>query len=588
MASLKIYALLLWLLLSCWTCNAEAHTAVVRRIDIQGHQAFSTRAILKRMSSREGQVLSQETLESDIQNVLRWYRDQGYLRVRVYSPQLEFNADSSQVNVTLHLEEGSSIRVGQIAIQGEGGLSQETLRGEMDLHPGAVFQGAFLEADLERILVAYENHGFPYSEIRVAGFEITPEDRLNFQLEVETGPQVRVESVITEGNSITRDYVIRRGLGIKEGDLYQQQAIERGRQRLRRLGFFQEVGEVQIEVGSQPDLAILKVPVVEGRTNIVDGVLGYQPATEARKGYFTGLLDLSFRNLLGTGRKVEAKWSRRDPTSSQLRFGYEEPWPLGLPITLGGSIEQINQDSSYAQTDLEGQVRAHLGGQLTAGVMFGWQRVIADLKGGQDLPNSRTYWVGLGLDLDARDDILGPRSGGRYQTAIRHRFKENQATESYQPAQVHVRSTDFTAALEHYLEIFRRHVMALSIHLGEIRSDEQVVPLNEQFKLGGARTLRGYREEQFHGSRVVWTNLEYRFHHGRRSWSFLFLDAGHYFYRRQDPRSDGLLEISGEKIGYGLGLRVESRLGIMGVDYGLGEGDGLTEGKVHFGLLNEF
>jgi outer membrane protein insertion porin family len=130
--------------------------------------------------------------------------------------------------------------------------------------------------------------------------------------------------------------------------------------------------------------------------------------------------------------------------------------------------------------------------------------------------------------------------------------------------------------------------MAAGVHLGEIRSDEQVVPLNEQFKLGGARSLRGYREEQFHGSRILWANLEYRLLLGRRSWTFLFVDAGHYFHRRWDPLEETPQEVSGEKVGYGIGLRMESGLGIIGVDYGLGEGDGLTDGKVHFGLLNEF
>jgi len=370
--------------------------------------------------------------------------------------------------------------------------------------------------------------------------------------------------------------------------LYSQRAIERGRRKLQRLGFFQEVGEVRLEVGSRLDLVVLRVPVVEGRSNTVDGVLGYQPATEVRKGYFTGLLDLSFRNLMGTGRKVEAMWSRREPTSSQLQFGYQEPWPLGLPVTVGGSIQQVNQDSSYAQTNLEIQVDSHLGENLSGGVLFGWERVIPDVAGGQDLFNSRTYSVGLRLELDARDNPLGPRRGGRYQTAIRHRFKENRSAGNIQPIQRRVESTEFTVGLEQYMNLHRRHVVAASVHLGEIRSDEQVIPLNEQFKLGGARTLRGYREEQFHGSRVIWTNLEYRLLYGRRSWSFLFLDAGHYFRQVRDPLTGAIGEASGEKVGYGVGLRVDSRLGILGVDYGLGEGDGLTEGKVHFGVLNEF
>lgn len=575
-------------LMSWWVGAAGENRPVVHRIRILGQRAMSTRAILKKMATKEGKPLNDAVLEADIQTLLRWYRDEGHLRARILPVQMDFSPDSSRVALVLRVDEGPLIRIGQIDIQGNQWLSKTAIESHMDLAPGAVFRDDVLEADLERLLAAYEDNGHPYCQIQVTRVQMTSDHRLDFRLVIDEGPRVKIQSVEPEGNTVTKSSVIRREMGIRENDLYSQRAIERGRRRLQRLGFFQEVGDIQARTGHDPELVVLGVPVVEARTNTVDGVLGYQPATEVRKGYFTGLLDLSFRNLMGTGRRVEATWSRRDPTSSQLRFGYQEPWPLGLPVTLGGYIQQLNQDSSYAQTNLGIYLTSTLGEHLTGGLMCDWERVIPDVAAGQDVPKSRTYSVGLRLELDARDDPLGPRRGGRYETTIRHRFKENRATESYQPAQGRVESTEFTAGLEHYLRVLRRHVVAVAVHLGEIRSDEQVVPLNEQFKLGGARTLRGYREEQFHGSRVIWASLEYRIFHGRRSWSFLFLDAGHYFYQRRDPIAEALEEISGGKVGYGVGLRLESRLGILGVDYGLGEGDGLTDGKVHFGVLNEF
>jgi outer membrane protein insertion porin family len=473
-------------------------------------------------------------------------------------------------------------------VEGNRYLDQRAVQALMDLRPGKVFRAELLEADLDRLLTAYENEGYPYCQVQVADFRISSGDALDFQLDIQEGQQVRIQAVEPEGNAITRATVIQREMGIRQGDLFSQRALERGRRRLQRLGFFHQVGEIEVLPGSQPDLAVLRVPVEEGRTNRIDGVVGYQPASDDRDGYFTGLVDLSFRNLMGTGRRVEASWSRRDPLSSRLRFGYQEPWLLGLPVTVGGFIQQINQDSSYAQTSLGLEATTFLGEHLVAGVLFGSERIIPDSRGGQGLPNSRTYSAGLRLELDVRDDLLAPRRGGRYGTTVRHRFKENRATATYQPVQKDVQSTEFTADLEQYQQLFRHQVVVLGVHLGEIRSDEDVVPLNEQFKLGGARTLRGYREEQFHGSRILWANLEYRYMLGRHSWAFLFLDGGHYLYRRQNPLTEALEDVSDEKVGYGLGLRVESRLGILGVDYGLGEGDGLTEGKVHFGLLNEF
>jgi len=561
---------------------------VVRKVDIEGYRAVTGKALLKVMRTRPGEMYDPAQLASDMAAILEWYRDRGFLKASIDTSRVEVAADSSAADVIIRIREGPLVRIGQIRMEGQEHFAHRSLENLMELRPGKIFRADHLESDLDRLLTAYENEGYPYTQIRVSDLRLNDEDRLDFQLLIQEGPRVHIAAIEPVGNTITRDEVIVREMGIGQGNLYNARAVRRARTRLQRLGYFRRVDQIEVLPGDRPGWVVLRVPVEEGRTNRIDGVVGYQPSSGAEEGYFTGLVDLSFRNLMGTGRRVEASWNRRDPLSSRLRFGYQEPWLLGLPVTVGGSIQQLNQDSSYAQTNLNLEASSYLGQSLVAGALFGSERVIPDSRGGQGLPRSQTYWAGLRLELDVRDDLLAPRQGGRYATTVRHRFKKNRATDTYQPIRQDVQSTEFTADLEQYRELLRHQVLALAVHLGEIRSDEDIVPLNEQFKMGGARTLRGYREEQFHGSRILWVNLEYRTMLGRRSWAFLFLDAGHYFYRREDSLTGELIEVSDEKAGYGLGLRVESRLGILGVDYGLGEGDGLTEGKVHFGVINEF
>jgi outer membrane protein insertion porin family len=126
-----------------------------------------------------------------------------------------------------------------------------------------------------------------------------------------------------------------------------------------------------------------------------------------------------------------------------------------------------------------------------------------------------------------------------------------------------------------------RQVIALRGRLAGIASSEADVPFHELLTLGGATDLRGYREEQFRGTRTALASLEYRFILSRFSRFLLFVDAG-YYYR------DGSNFAKGTKLGYGIGLRSETRLSIIGVDYGLGEGDGLLEGKLHLSLVRQF
>ena len=103
---------------------------------------------------------------------------------------------------------------------------------------------------------------------------------------------------------------------------------------------------------------------------------------------------------------------------------------------------------------------------------------------------------------------------------------------------------------------------------------------------GGTNTLRGYRELQFLGSRIAWTNLEYRQLLARRSYCFGFFDSGYYFL----PENADLAIASSQhvKYGFGLGIRLETGIGNVGVSFALGQGDALSQGKIHFGLINEF
>jgi outer membrane protein insertion porin family len=110
--------------------------------------------------------------------------------------------------------------------------------------------------------------------------------------------------------------------------------------------------------------------------------------------------------------------------------------------------------------------------------------------------------------------------------------------------------------------------------------------VSDLFRLGGASTLRGYREGQFLGSRVVWTNLEYRFLVAPRSFFYGFVDIGYIVQPVIAAVNMNASEQS--KIGYGIGVRMDSGIGLIGVSFALGEGDTFSTSKIHIRLINEF
>jgi outer membrane protein insertion porin family len=110
--------------------------------------------------------------------------------------------------------------------------------------------------------------------------------------------------------------------------------------------------------------------------------------------------------------------------------------------------------------------------------------------------------------------------------------------------------------------------------------------MSDLFRLGGASTLRGYQEGQFLGSRIVWTNLEYRFLVAPRSFFYGFVDFGYIV----QPVIAAIKSAASEqsKIGYGIGVRMDSALGLIGVSFAMGEGDTFGTAKIHIRLINEF
>ena len=124
----------------------------------------------------------------------------------------------------------------------------------------------------------------------------------------------------------------------------------------------------------------------------------------------------------------------------------------------------------------------------------------------------------------------------------------------------------------------------LGVHGREMRGS--FFEISDLYKLGGTNTLRGYRENQFLGNRLLWSNLEYRFLLAKRTFTFLFFDSG--YYLRNADMNNNIPEASAIKLGYGLGLNIETSLGVLSVSYALAKGDSFSDGKIHFGLINEF
>jgi len=330
------------------------------------------------------------------------------------------------------------------------------------------------------------------------------------------------------------------------------------------------------------------IKVKEGNTNTFDGILGYVPPSQTEdKGYFTGLVNLSIRNLFGTGRKVEARFKKEIKTTQELELNYLEPWVLGYPVNMNFAFLQRIEDSSYIKRDISFKTDAMITKKITVSAIFDYERVIPTSQSNFfTIFDSRVLGAGIEIKYDSRDYVYNPLSGILYRTSYSVGQKKIYNSSSFPLLDI---PGDFTVQngamhLDFYYSFFKRQSSLLGLHGVEIRSPR--FEAADLFRLGGNSTVRGYREGQFLASRAAWGNFELRYSLTRRSFAAIFYDAGYYLKPADDvynlPSQEGFI------FGYGLGVRIETSLGMFGVSYALGRGDSILEGKIHFGLINDF
>jgi outer membrane protein insertion porin family len=576
--------------------NGHLVRSKLNRLQFVGNNRIKQKELRSWFRFRKGDLVSEQDVRRGSSEVLQRYADRGYYFAKFNEVLFDYNRDSSQVDVTLKIEEGDLLRVNKLIVEGLAETDKEILNG-LETRSGKVFYQQTLQDDIDYLIKYYEGRGYPYCQVKIAEIENKNQDsegepRIDIRLFVEPGPEVTIDDIEIQGNEQTKDFVIIREIGFDKGELYDQRKIDKVKSKLMKLGYFKWVNPPRLEM-QKDGAARLIIELEEGGNNRLDGVLGYNPSTPTSPGFVTGLLDISFGNLIGTGRQIEAHWERKTQKTQELRFRYLEPWVAGLPLHAGLYLEQLIQDTSYVKRSLGLDLRVQFNENLSFFSQISKLDITPDSLGAVlfGILPSNSINLGIGLTYDTLDDLINPMKGLRYQTSFvlgKKSVKSNTfgetGSESFEQKRI---SIDF----ETYFSIFRWQVLAFGFHGRQITSDEDVVQITDQYRFGGTRTLRGYREEQFRGSRIAWANLEYRYLLGRRSRLFAFLDTGYFFREALEKVDDGLLKrikIEDAKIGYGIGLRIDTKLGFFGIDYGLGEGDSLSNGKVHVSLINEF
>ena len=588
--------LLLWLVTPALTAVGRDAPAVrVNRVRFVGELDFSGRELQAQLGLKAGEPFSESTLTAGRERLLRFLQNDGYHLARIDSIRRRYHADSTRVDVIVFLTQGPRLRVGGLHLEGLPENEREVLD-ELRTREGDVFREARLQEDIERVIRWFEQRGYPYCRVEVHDLRLQAskkpgESEVDIRLRLALGPEVRISEIVIRGNKQTQPHVIKRELGLEEGERYDQRKVDRIASRLMKTGYFKWVNDPRLELKGDGSGRLL-IELEEGRYNQLDGILGYNPAQGNQPGFLTGFLNVSFRNLFGTGRQLKAVWDRKDRDTQELQLAYLEPWVAGLPLNAAFDFRQLIRDTSYVERGFGLGLDYRFNESLGFGVRFSRVAVTPDSSSARTLgiPRSSRLNLAFSLTFNTVNHPLNPSRGVRYLTTLELARKaiDRPSLPDAEPlsASGTFNQKRVTVDLETFLSPLRWQVLALGVHGRVVTTDEPFVAIPDQYRLGGTRTLRGYREDQFRGERVAWANLEYRYLLSTESRLFAFVDAGYFFRVEPGLRQD--VKVERVKLGYGLGLRVDTRLGYFGLDYAVGQDDSLLNGKVHISLINAF
>ena len=362
----------------------EGDVSKVRRINIIGNEQYSDERLRKEMYTREaGGVLGflksndsydPDRLAADQQKLRVFYLTEGYADMRVVSALAELTPDRRDFVITYVVEEGPRYKFGKVTAESQlRDLTAAKINEVVDIKSGDWFNAKAVEDTVTEINALAGNYGYAFADVD-PGYGRDPDKReMNITFRVGDTPRVYVERIDIQGNTVTRDKVVRREFRLNEGDAFNAIKVKRSQDRIQSLGYFQENLEIKQTEGSAPDRIVLGVNVEEKSTGQVSLSGGYSSLEQ-----FVLQLAVAQQNFMGKGQTVNASinYSRY---SRGVQLGFIEPYFLDKPILLGGelyrrdyrsfNIVNNERNTTYSQTSTGGGLR--LGFPLTEFVTIG-------------------------------------------------------------------------------------------------------------------------------------------------------------------------------------------------------------------------
>ena len=570
----------------------EGRQMKIEEIVIRGNRGLTDKQIKNAMATQERQywilrgTVQRQRLDEDVDRILQLYNDHGYIQARVESHDVTVDREKARVTINIVVVEGSQHHVASVGFTGVTLVPESEVRRQVKLKAGDVFSRSALRDSVKSIEDLYSNIGRASAEVNPK-LDVQPESKIAILFEVSEGPTVYVERINIAGNVRSQDKILRRELQMAEGEIFTLRKLQRSKQRLTNLGYFEKV-EVNTAPGSDKTKIVVNIDVTERPTGLFSIGGGFSSADG-----ILGTIDLSQNNFLGRGWLATIK-IRAGANIQQGQLSFTEPWLFDRPLAAGFDLFSTQrQFLEYDYRTLGGGLRLshpfeefwrwHLGYRLT-------QDDILHVKNPQDsfLRDEEgthiTSLVSGTVGRDSRDSIQTPSKGGQlaWSTELAGLGGDHHYSKT-------------TLFMTYFQPVWFGHIMSGRAEGGYgFGFGDERLPVFERFFLGGPNSIRSFKTRQISprdefGTRIGGTtevlgNIEYLIPLPFDVRLAAFFDIGNvYGFKTKFDLSD-LRKAAGG------GIRWVSPFGAIRVDYGfnLDRRAGEKAANFHFSVGSPF
>jgi outer membrane protein insertion porin family len=470
----------------------EGKKIKIKSITFQGNRTFPDKKLKKLIGTSEKGIfswltssgeLNREDIALDAARLMAYYHTQGFIHAKVADPVIDF--EDQWIQITFRIEEGERFKVGTIDVDGELILPKARLMPELQIAKESFFNQEAVRTDILRLTDLYADAGFAYADIS----PMTKEDPENLLVDItytiKKGDRVYFENIVINGNTRTRDKVIRRELRIFEQSLYSGNRLKASVRNLNRLDFFEDV-KVDTPKGSAEDKMDVNIEVVEKSTGTFTFGAGYSTTDNF---FVTG--SVAQRNLFGRGQILKLS-GQVGGISDIYNLSLTEPWLFDIPVSATLDLFRTQREyDTYYKSSLGGGVvfsypvwdftRASIAYRYSvtdiSDVAESASDNIKELEG-----ENTTSAITTALRYDSRDRTFNTTHGQKHTL-----------TYTYAGLGGNVGFNKIVGALGFYIPVYKKLVSVWRGEAGIVEPiPDKILPDYEKFYLGGINSLRGF------------------------------------------------------------------------------------------------